>query len=174
VLYLLGWIAFLICLLVVRPAWQARRPSDMPRNSVWIDAPALPFSFCHGWWFGCWIDSDGKSNCCKLSSVGTTAYERLYVSYDSKAPVQGNELQLSAPSDSMGMWVGTSESSIFAPAAFLTNGKVLVPVEDLSDCEKFRPKLRTGKTKDGRCFGQVLISPVIGMWLFEALKMLLH
>jgi hypothetical protein len=138
--YLLGWIGFLLALLVGRPMWQARRPSDMPRNSVWIEAPALPFSFYHGWWFGCWIDSDGKSNRCKLSSAGTTVYEGLYVSCDGKAPVQREELQLSAPPDSMGMWVGTSERSIFAPAAFLKNGKVLVPIEDLSDCEKVRAK----------------------------------
>ena len=99
VLYLLGFIGFLIGLLVVRPAWQARRPLDMPRNSVWIDAPALPFSFYHGWWFGCWIDSDGRSNRCRLWGSGglQTVYEGLYVSCDSKAPVQGNELQLSAP-----------------------------------------------------------------------------
>jgi hypothetical protein len=143
VLYLLGFIALLIGLLVVRPAWQARRPSDIPRNSVWIDAPALPFSFYHGWWFGCWIDSDGKSNRCRLWSAGLQepiVYEGLYVSCDSRTPVQRDELQLSSPADSMGMWVGNSERSIFAPAAFLTNGKVLVPVEALRDCEKFRPK----------------------------------
>src|ERR1700692_4603049 len=104
VLYLLGWIAFLIGLLVVRPAWQARRPSEMPRNSVWIDAPALPFSFYHGWWFGCWIDSDGKSNRCKLSSAGTTTYEGLYVSCDSKAPVQRDTLTLRRQAVSMGSW----------------------------------------------------------------------
>ena len=142
VLYLLGFIGFLIGLLVVRPAWQARRPPDMPRNSVWIDAPALPFSFYHGWWFGCWIDSDGRSNRCRLWGSGglQTVFEGLYVSCDSKTPVQGNELQLSAPADSMRMWVGNSEPSIFAPAAFLANGKVLVPVEALHDCEKVRPQ----------------------------------
>lgn len=140
VLYLLGFIGFLIGLLVARPAWQARRPSDMPRNSVWIESPALPFSFYRGWWFGCWIDSDGKSNRCRLWSAGSAVYDGLYLSCDTKAPVLRDELQLSAPADSMGMWVGTSEGSTFAPAAFLTNGKVLVPVEDISDCEKFRPK----------------------------------
>ena len=144
VLYLLGFIAFLIGLLVVRPVWQARRPADMPRNSVWIDAPALPFSFYHGWWFGCWIDSDGRSNRCRLWGSGglQTVYEGLYISCDSTAPVQEYELQLSVPADSLGMWVGNSERSIFAPAAFLKNGQVLVPVEALHDWEKFRPKLK--------------------------------
>jgi hypothetical protein len=142
VFYLFGFLAFLIGLLVVRPMWQARRPSDMPRNSVWIDAPALPFSFYHGWWFGCWIDSDNKSNRCRLWGSGglQTVFEGLYVSCDSNAPVQRDELQLSAPADSMGMWVGNSERSIFAPAAFLANGKILVPFEAISDCEKFRKK----------------------------------
>jgi len=141
VFYLLGFIAFLIGLLVVRPMWQARRPSDMPRSSIWIDAPALPFSFYHGWWFGCWIDSDHKSDRCRLWGSGglQTVYEGLYVSCDSKAPVERDELQLIAPADSMGMWVGNSERSIFAPAAFLANGKVLVPAEALNGCQKVRP-----------------------------------
>jgi hypothetical protein len=143
VLYLLGFISFLVGVLVVRPAWQARRPSDMPRNSVWIDAPALPFSFYHGWWFGCWIDADGRSNRCRLWGGGLpepTVYEGLYVSCESKAPVQRDELQVSAPADSMGMWVGNPDRSLFAPAAFLTNGKVLVPIEAISRCEKFHTK----------------------------------
>lgn len=142
IFYLLVFLAFLVGILVVRPIWQARRPSDMPRNSIWIDAPALPFSFYHGWWFGCWIDPDQKSNRCRLWGSGGlhTVYEGIYVSCESKAPVQGDELQLSAPADSMGMWVGNSDAGIFAPAAFLTNGKVLVPVGALRDCEKFRAK----------------------------------
>jgi hypothetical protein len=139
-LYLLGWIGFLIGLLVGRPVWQARRPSDMPRNSVWIDAPTLPFSFYHGWWFGCWIDSDLKSNRCRLWGTGgvQTVYEGLYVSCDKGSPVAVEELQLNAPADSADMWVGHSEGNVFAPAAFLRNGRILVPVEAPGACKELQ------------------------------------
>src|SRR5437763_10008013 len=43
-----------------------RRPKNMPQNAVWIDAPALPFSWHHGWWFGCDTPSSGTANYCRL------------------------------------------------------------------------------------------------------------
>ena len=142
VFYLLGFTAFLIGLFVVRPMWQARRPSDMPPTSAWVDAPALPFGFYHGWWFGCWVDSDHKSNRCRLWGSGglQTVYEGLYVSCDQRSPVPADELQISAPSDSSNMWVGYSEGHVFAPAAFLRNGKILVPIETPRACEELREK----------------------------------
>jgi hypothetical protein len=43
-----------------------RRPKDMPRNDVWIDAPALPISWHHGWWFGYDTPSSGTAGYCRL------------------------------------------------------------------------------------------------------------
>jgi hypothetical protein len=43
-----------------------RRPKDMPLNSVWINAPSLPISWHHGWWFGCEITQSGAANYCRL------------------------------------------------------------------------------------------------------------
>ena len=142
VLYVFGFIGFLVGLLVGRPVWQARGPSDMPANSIWIDAPALPFSFYHGWWFGCWVDSDLKSNRCRLWGSGglQTVYEGLYVSCDERSPVPADELQLNAPADSTDMWVGYSEDNVFAPAAFLRNGKILVPTEAPGACKELHEK----------------------------------
>jgi hypothetical protein len=120
-------------------AWKARRPADMPANSVWIDAPALPFVYYHGWWFGCWIDRDGKSNRCRLWGGGLqqpVVYEGLYVSCDTKLSVPVNELQLIPPKDTMEMWVGGS--GISAPIALLSNGKVLRPVEVPDGCEQYQ------------------------------------
>jgi hypothetical protein len=39
----------------------SRLPKDMPRSSIWIQAPNVPFSWDHGWWFGCWTSSDGTA-----------------------------------------------------------------------------------------------------------------
>ena len=134
--YLLGFIAFLICLLVVRPAWQARRPSDMPRNSIWIEAPAVPFGFYRGWWLGCWIDSDHISNRCRFWSSGGlgVVYEGRYISCDNKSPVRADELQLSPQAEVN--WVGYSQGDVFAPAVDLWNGKVLVPSAAPRACEE--------------------------------------
>jgi hypothetical protein len=137
-----GAVTLLIGLSLARLAWEARRPSNMPTSSAWIDAPAVPFGFYRGWWFGCWIDSDGRSNRCRLwgpSLSEPIVYEGIYISCDSKLPVSVAELQPTAPPmGSFGMWVGDSAGKIFAPAAFLRNGKVLVPVQIPSVCDKFQ------------------------------------
>jgi hypothetical protein len=97
---LLGFIAFLICLLIVRPAWQARRPSDMPHNSIWIEAPAVPLGFYRGWWLGCWIDSDHISNRCRFWSSGG-----LGVVYEGRSIFTGLRIPESA------CWTGPYSSS---------------------------------------------------------------
>src|SRR5882762_10031459 len=43
-----------------------KRLANMPESSVWIDAPALPISWHHGWWFGCEMSSSGTANYCRL------------------------------------------------------------------------------------------------------------
>jgi hypothetical protein len=78
------------------------RPRDMPRDSVWIHAPNLPFEWHHGWWFGCWIDSDGHSNRCRLwggQGDKPIVFEGLYISCKDHSPVPASELKLKAPPD---------------------------------------------------------------------------
>lgn len=131
ILYIGGWYA--------KTAWNARRPSDMPADSVWIDAPAVPFVYYHGGWFGCWIDRDGKSNRCRLwdgNSDQPLWYEGLYVSCETKLPVPANELHVISPKDWGYMWVGDGHGND-APVALLANGKVLTPVEIPQGCEHY-------------------------------------
>ncbi len=135
VLYIVAWYAY--------TAWRARLPSDMPANSIWIEAPALPFSYKNGWWFGCWIDRDGKSNRCRLliaGADGPPVYEGIYVSCDTKSPVPANELQVIPPKDSFYMWVGNGHG-VNAPAALLANGKVLTPIEVPQGCEQYQKEM---------------------------------
>jgi hypothetical protein len=124
------------------------RPKDMPANSIWVDAPALPFSWHHGWWFGCWIDSDGHSNRCRLWGAGLQkpiVFEGQYVSCETHSPVAAEELRLKAPPDSMQMWVGVATREISGPAAFLENDKHLVPVESPHGCEELRDNLKRSR-----------------------------
>jgi hypothetical protein len=117
------------------------RPSDMPRDSVWIHAPNLPFEWHRGWWFGCWIDSDGHSDRCRLWSAELTdpiEYEGRYFSCENNSPVPLSELKLKAPQDSSQMWVRGDSGQSTAPAAFLQNGNVLVPLEGLQSCEQLK------------------------------------
>ena len=120
------------------------RPSDMPKDSVWIHAPSLPFEWHHGWWFGCWIDSDGHSDRCRLWGAGLTnpiVYEGRYISCVDNLPVPASELKLNAPQDSFQMWVHSDAGQPISPAAFLQNGKFLVPVEASQSCEQMNKHL---------------------------------
>jgi hypothetical protein len=130
-------------------AQSSKRPDDMPADSVWIDASALSFSWHCGWWFGCWIDSDGHSNRCRLWAYGSDkpiVYEGLYVSCDSNSPVPAGELKIKVPPDkSSHMWIGLNQSGEIAPAAFLQNGKNLVPVKAPNGCEDLKRNLELKK-----------------------------
>jgi hypothetical protein len=124
-------------------AEPAARPKSMPVESVWIEAPTLPFSWHHGWWFGCWIDTDGKSDICQLWGSGMkdpVVFEGQYVSCEDHFPISTHELKLKAPPDSFQMWV--SVSSGIAPAAFLQNGKHLVPVGSPHGCQQLIDNLK--------------------------------
>ena len=66
-------LAAIVCAIWFVSWWGGQpslRPRNMPRDSVWIHAPSLPFEWHHGWWFGCWIDADGRSNRCRLWGSG--------------------------------------------------------------------------------------------------------
>jgi hypothetical protein len=122
--------------------WGAQpsvRPKDMPANSIWVDAPALPFSWHHGWWLGCWIDADGHSNRCRLWGAALKnpiVFEGQYISCETHSAAVLSELKLKVPSNSMQMWVGVSTAEGTAPAVFLQNGKHLVPVQAPHGCEE--------------------------------------
>jgi hypothetical protein len=142
--WVIGGILAIYIVLAWWGAQPSKRPANMPSDSVWIDAPTLPFSWHHGWWFGCWIDADGVSNRCRLlaaRSDNLVVYEGLYVSCDSNSPVPANELKIKAPVESMHMWVGINQSGDIAPAAFLQNGKFLVPVKAPHGCEVIKKNL---------------------------------
>jgi len=117
----------------------------MPVESVWVDAPTLPFSWHHGWWLGCWIDGDGHSDRCKLWGAGLknpVVFDGQYVSCETHFAVAADELKLKAPSDSMQMWVGVPSEERLAPAIFLQNGEHLVPIEATHGCEELMEKLK--------------------------------
>jgi hypothetical protein len=124
-------------------AYQARRPTDMPPTSIWIDAPAVPFGFYRGWWLGCWVDSAQPSNRCRLYGPGleqAVVYEGEYIACEGKSPVPVSDLKLRPPRDSFDMWTRDSKSEM-APAVQLQNGVILVPVGTIQQCEKLRARL---------------------------------
>jgi len=135
----LAWLIVLVGLPLGLTAYRARRPSDMPANSVWIDAPAVPFGFYHGWWLGCWIDSDQQSNRCRLYGPGLhppVVYEGRFVACETKVPVPVDQLKIKAPSDSMDMWMPSG-----GVAVILQNGDLLVPMGAERDCVTTRARL---------------------------------
>jgi hypothetical protein len=124
------------------------KPSNMPLNSIWIDAPPLPISWHYGWWFGCDIDKVKEANHCTLFASrdplngwpkDSIVYSGSYLSCRTRNAVPAAELKLRAPKDSMKMWIqrpGSSYEDRSAPAGFLRNGDVLIPDDSLSKCDE--------------------------------------
>jgi hypothetical protein len=118
-------------------AFQARQPKDMP-NAIWIDAPAVPFGFYHGWWEGCWVESDQQTNRCRLYARNLhppVVFEGRYMPCDGKSPIQMTALKLRPPASSESMWIFPGF------VAFLDDGRILVPLENVSDCPKILERL---------------------------------
>jgi hypothetical protein len=138
-----GWLVVLVGIPLSLAAYRARRPSDMPANSIWIDAPAVPFGFYRGWWLGCWDDGQ-HANRCRLYSGSLNppvVYEGRYLPCEGKSPIPPAELNLKAPVDSSEMWVFPGV------IVFLQDGRLLVPVENFGDCDKIRNKAAKSREK---------------------------
>jgi hypothetical protein len=116
-----------------------RRPKSMPRNAVWIDAPALPISWHHGWWFGCDMSSSGTANYCRLvMASGEEVYAGEYLPCGGKSPLPVSAIELVPPGDSVEMWIVDKRLAKLAPVGALRNGNFLLPVVVLDRCDKFR------------------------------------
>ena len=127
-----GLPVLLVAISIGHSAFRARRPNDMPSSSIWIDAPAAPFNFYHGWWQGCWIEPDQKANHCRLYGPGLsdpTVYEGRFLPCGQNAPVPVSGLNLRPPYENESMWIFPRF------VVYLKDGRILVPIEDIKDCE---------------------------------------
>jgi hypothetical protein len=116
-----------------------RRPKDMPQNSVWIDAPSLPISWHHGWWFGCDVAQSGTANYCRfVMANGEEVYAGEYLPCESKTPLPLSTKELVAPPHSGAIWIADQRLKALAPVGAMRNGDLLLPVAVLDRCEKFK------------------------------------
>ena len=131
--------------------WGAQpspRPKDMPADSIWINGPTLPVPSWHrGWWFGCQMGADGRSNRCKLwdGHNGRLEYEGAFVSCRGRTPVMPAELKLRAQEDPIKLWVSTESGVHLVPVALLANGAYLVPQDAEHGCEELHRELQRKK-----------------------------
>jgi hypothetical protein len=116
-----------------------RRPKNMPENAIWIDAPALPISWHHGWWFGCDIASSGMANYCRLvTASGEEVYAGEYLACSLKSAMRVSDMKLVPPPAYVGMWIADERLTELAPIGALRNGDLLLPVVTLDRCDKFK------------------------------------
>jgi hypothetical protein len=116
-----------------------RRPKDMPQNAVWIDAPALPISWHHGWWFGCDLARSGTANYCRLvMENGEEVYAGEYLPCGSRVPLPVSAKELVPPARNVEMWIADKRLKALAPVGALQNGDLLLPVVVLDRCDKFK------------------------------------
>jgi hypothetical protein len=150
---LLNFILVLLALLVLPPlfwmaggvrwldtkVFPARRPKDMPQNSVWIEAPTLPISWHHGWWFGCDVAQSGAANYCRLVMAnGREVYAGEYLPCGSKTPLPVSTRDLVTPPHSDAIWIADKRLNTLAPVGALRNGDLLLPVVVIDRCERFK------------------------------------
>jgi hypothetical protein len=128
------WFLLFVSLFLAVPWYRTRLPKDMPKNSIWMDAPHVPFGFYHGWWQGCWAEGNSVTKC-KLwggSEVGTV-YAGEYVACDAH-PVMETELVLEPRSEMS--WIPSAKMERLLPVAILQNGRKLVPKLAADECAK--------------------------------------
>src|SRR6266542_3509593 len=114
-----------------------RRLKNMPQNAIWIDAPELPISWHHGWWFGCATPSSGEPNRCRVVLCdGSEVYAGDFLPCASKLPLPVSEIDLVFPAD--GMWIADKRLATLAPIGALRNGDFLVPVPLLDRCSELK------------------------------------
>lgn len=120
------------------------RPRFMPVNSVWIDAPALPISWHHGWWFGCGLSSSGAANYCRLVGADRQqVYGGEYLPCNSNSPIGEASVRLVAPPDSADMWLFVEEND--GVIGFLADGDVLLPLSVRGKCNEVKARLRAAR-----------------------------
>jgi hypothetical protein len=120
-----------------------RRPRNMPKNAVWINAPALPISWHHGWWFGCDMSASGTANYCRLVMAnGEDVYAGEYLPCGGKTPLPASTIELAPPPANVEMWIADKRLTALAPIGFLRSGNFLLPVAALDRCDKFKDTRR--------------------------------
>jgi|SRR4051812_37593251 hypothetical protein len=116
-----------------------RRPKNMPQNAVWIDAPALPISWHHGWWFGCDTPSSSTANYCRLVMAnGEEVYAGGYLPCDSRSPLPMSKIDLVPPPEKVGMWIVDKRLTRLVPIGALRDGDLLLPVVVLDRCDELK------------------------------------
>ena len=116
-----------------------RRPRNMPQNAVWIDAPGLPISWHHGWWFGCDLAPSGATNYCRLVMAnGEEVYAGEYLPCANATRLPVSTRDLVAPPHSGAIWIADKRLKTLAPVGVLRNGDLLLPLVVLDRCEKFK------------------------------------
>ena len=123
-----------------KKVFPPRRPRFMPVNSVWIDAPPLPISWHHGWWFGCGLSSSGAANYCRLvRGDDEEVYGGEYLPCSSGTPIEDVSIRLIAPPDSVNMWLfGEKNDGVIG---FLADGDLLLPLSVREKCSQVKARL---------------------------------
>lgn len=123
-----------------------KRPSGLPPDTIWINAPPLPLTFAHGWWLGCERRDEQVDRCILIrhndrmsggNGDNSLESDASYVSCRTSAPLEPQKLILIPPPTSFNMWLGYKDSReqwVSVPAVFLQNHDILVPPSLLSKC----------------------------------------
>jgi hypothetical protein len=117
-----------------------RRPRFMPTNSVWIEAPPLPISWHHGWWFGCDRASSGTANYCRLiRGDGEQVYAGKYLPCRTHVAIAESNIHLVPPANDSDIWLFRWEDT--GMIGFLSDGDLLLPPSLQNKCDEVKERL---------------------------------
>ena len=124
----------------MQKVFPPRRPRFMPTNSVWIEAPPLPISWHHGWWFGCEMASSGAANYCRLiRGDGEQVYAGEYLPCSTHVAIAEGNIHLVPPADSSEMWLFRWQDN--GITGFLSHGDLLLPLLLQNKCGEVKERL---------------------------------
>jgi hypothetical protein len=135
--------------------FSPKHPPSLPADTIWIDAPPLPLTFAHGWWFGCEKRGANFDRCILIGhndrASGGDGGNRVvsdesYLSCKTQMPLETGAIRLRPPATSENMWINEYDSNKkwidMAPVAFLQNGDILRPASEIYQCSKFSSATR--------------------------------
>src|SRR5262249_54995152 len=101
-------------------------PQNMPRNSVWIEPPPVPFEGPRGYWLGCWPDKQRTSVRCQLTDLkGTPLFQDIFLPYGNPDTVTSEQVLILKKGYTTDSLVFIDEESI--PIVHLLDGTILIP-----------------------------------------------
>lgn len=111
-------------------ALNASLPRDMPRDANFVQTGYdVAHNEAQGQWIACRADREQGNDFCRVTDAkGTVVYQGAFEPYDSPESLPNDQLRVASTSGNI--WINGPAENGPIPVIPLSNGKLLVPVQD--------------------------------------------